>query len=345
MKEFMNKRERLAAVLNGVAPDRPPVSTWRHFTDAEHQGPKPLSEKLLEFQKQYDWDFMKINPRAVYYHEAWGNVYDYAKYNDVIPTRIKTLVERLEDLDKIQPVSGTQGVFAEQLELVKILVDAVGKDCPLFMTVFTPIGILLNLCGMRSLGRYREAEREGSPVIHMIQENGEQVHKALGIIADTIAEYCAALTKEGVDGVFYAALGMARTGYFTQAEWEEFVKPYDVQVLKALRPAKTILHTCGVYSNPEWFLDFPVDVLHWAESATGNPSLTGSDRWLNGVVPMGGVDERLFGQNKPDEIKSLAIQSIHKMAGKPYILAPDCSVSINTLDSEYRAFRASVDEA
>lgn len=344
MRETMSKRERFSAVLSGKVPDRPPISAWRHFTEYEYKGPKVLAGKLMEFQNLYDWDFMKINPRAVYYHEAWGNEYDYSKYNDVVPTRIKTLLSDTADLGKIQPVSGTQGVFSEQLEMVRILVDTMGKELPIFQTVFTPIGILLNLCGMRSLGRYREAEREGSPVIHMIQENGPQVHEAMQAITATIAEYCAALMKEGVDGLFYAALGMSRTGYFTQDEWEEFVKPYDITVLNAARPGKIILHTCGIYSNPEWFADFPIDVLHWAESATGNPPLAGSEAWLQGVVPMGGVDERLFGQDKAEEILPRAQASIRKMVGKPYILSPDCSVSIHTLDSELKAFRASVEE-
>jgi uroporphyrinogen decarboxylase len=342
--ETWNKKKRFEAVMNNKVSDRPLVSAWRHFTEFEHSGPRVLADVLLYFQKTYDWDFIKVNPRAVYYHEAWGNEYDYSIYNDVVPTRIKTLVEDTSDLGKIKQISGREGVFAEQIEMIKMILDGVKNEVPVMQSVFTPIGILLNLCGMRSLGRYRESSREGSPVIRMIQENGNEVHRALDAIARTIADYCDGLVEAGVDGVFYAALGMARSGYFTREEWEEFVKPYDLIVLESLKTVKTIVHTCGIYSNPEWFVDYPVNCIHWAESATGNTTLAGSAAWIKDKVPMGGVDERLFGQNKAQEISKLAKESIKKMSGRPYILAPDCSVSTKTLDNELKALRKAVEE-
>lgn len=340
----MEKRTRFETVLSGAVADRPPVAMWRHFTQYEHSGAKILAEKLLEFQRQYDWDFVKINPRAVYYHEAFGNEYDYSRYNDVVPTCIKKQVNCDADLAKIVQVSGTAGVFAEQIELSKIMMDSVGKDTPVFHTAFTPIGILLNLCGMRSLGRYREAPRQESPLIEMISRNGDLVHQALEAIAKSMAEYCSALvTQAGIDGVFFAALGMARTGYFTKEEWEEFVKPYDLIVLNALKPGKCMLHTCGIAANPQWFTDYPIEMIHWAESATDNPPLKGSDSWLCGKIPMGGVDERLFGEGKESEIEQLARKSIQNMKGKPFILAPDCSVSQKTSHAEFMAMRNAVE--
>jgi uroporphyrinogen decarboxylase len=137
---------------------------------------------------------------------------------------------------------------------------------------------------------------------------------------------------------------MARSGYLTREEWEEFVKPYDLIVLEALKPVRTIVHTCGIRSNPEWFVDYPVNVIHWAESAPGNPTLQGSKAWLGGKIAMGGVDERLFGQDKAEEIRQKARTTIERMKDQPFLLTPDCSVSIKTLDSELAAFRASVEE-
>ncbi len=339
-----SKRDRFNAVLRGELPDRPPISAWRHFPDFEHGGPELLAKAMLDFQFKYDWDYIKLNPRAVYYHEAWGNEYDYTRYNDVIPTRVKTLVQERSDLDLIAEKSGDQGVFAEMLQATRLVVEGTKGQVPVFQTVFTPIGILLNLCGMRSLGRYRESPREGSPVIRMIQEDGARVHRAMKAISRTVASYVQALSETGADGIFYAALGMARTGYFTREEWEEFVRPYDLTVLEALGPMKSMIHTCGIYSNPEWFTDYPVDIIHWASSATGNPPLQGSGAWLKGRVPMGGVDERPFGQDKAEEIARLAEVTLSAMKRQPFLMAPDCSVSVKTLDSELRAFRGSVEQ-
>ena len=89
----------------------------------------------------------------------------------------------------------------------------------------------------------------------------------------------------------------------------------------------------------------PINMIHWASSAVGCPPIWGSKAWLNGKIAMGGVDERPFGQNKAEEIGRLARTTLQKMQNEPFLLAPDCSVSVHTQDDELRAFRASVEES
>lgn len=339
------KRDRFRAVMNGELADRVPVTAYRHHTEFEHSGPRVMADRLLQFQREYDWDVMKINPRAVYYYEAWGNEYDYDHYNDVVPTRTKTLIQDYRDLEKVLVLPGDQGVFAEQLDMCRMIVQDSGGDVPIIQSAFTPIGILLNLCGMRSVGRYRPSPREESPLIELCHDHPDEVKRALKNIAETMADYCAKLITTGIDGVFFACLGMARTGYFTMEEWKEFVEPYDLMVLDALKGSQVIIHTCGVHGNPERFTSWPIDMIHWASSATGCPPIAGSKAWLNGKIAMGGVDERPFGQNKAEEIGQLARTTLKNMQDQPFLLAPDCSVSVHTQDDELRAFRATVEEA
>lgn len=66
------KKERFEAVLNHELADRPPVSAWRHFTENEHSGADLFVETMLKWQNTYDWDYVKLQPRASYYEEAWG---------------------------------------------------------------------------------------------------------------------------------------------------------------------------------------------------------------------------------------------------------------------------------
>lgn len=337
-----SRRERIQAIANGELADRAPVAAWRHFPGHEASAAS-LAQAMLEFQATYDWDYMKVNPRAIYYHEAWGNEYDYSRYNDVLPTLMKHRIHDTHDLHSLQKLPGTVGPFGEQLAALKLIKSQVPEDLPIFQTIFTPIGVLANLCGLRSLGRYREAPREESALIKLLAEDRKGVHAALRAIATTLASYAAAVLETGVDGVFYAALGMARTGYFTRDEWDEFVKPYDLIVLEALKAGVTMLHTCGIYGNPEWFVDYPIHILHWAESATGNPTLRDSTAWIGRKVPMGGVDERLFGTGAAAEIAAKARDAVSVMAGRPFVLAPDCSVAINSQEDELRAFRAAVE--
>ena len=67
----MDKRERVRTALAGGQVDRPPATMWRHFYDQESTA-DGLTQAMLSFQRQYDWDFMKVNPRASYHAEDWG---------------------------------------------------------------------------------------------------------------------------------------------------------------------------------------------------------------------------------------------------------------------------------
>lgn len=338
------KRERVEAVLNGELPDRPPITCYHHFPEFEHGGARLMADTFLKFQQTYDWDYVKMNPRAVYYYEAWGNTYDYNDYQDVVPRRTSNLVHSYEDLEKIEEMTGDEPIWQEQYDTARMVVEGVGKDVPVFAGAFTPIGILLNLCGYRSIGRYRESPREESNLIRLCLEHPKEVHRALKNIANTMAKYCEKMKETGVTGVFYAALGMARTGYFTYEEWEEFCKPYDLIAMEPIRDLPNLVHTCGIYGNPERFVDYPCKVIHWAASAPGNPPMKGSKEWLGDKIAMGGCDERPFGQNKAGLIDLMCQRTLRDMKGQPFLMAPECSVSPKVLEEELIAFRQSVEK-
>lgn len=338
------KKDRVEAVLNGELADRPPVTCYHHFPDKEHSGAEVMADTFLEFQKQYDWDYVKLNPRAVYYYEAWGNTYNFDMYTDVVPMRTSNIIHSYRDLEKVTEMTGEEPIWQEQYETARRVVEGVGPDVPVFAGSFTPIGILLNLCGFRSVGRYRESPREESDLIKMCIAHPQAVHNALKNIARTMAKYNENMKKAGVTGVFYAALGMARTGYFTPREWQEFCKPYDLMSMEPIRDMPNLVHTCGIYGNPDWFTDYPCRAIHWAASAPGNPPMKGSSEWLKGKIAMGGCDERPFGHDKAAEIDELCRQTLTDMKGTPFLMAPECSVSPHVLDEELKVFRESVEK-
>ena len=341
-----SKKERMSAVLNGELADRPPISAWRHFIDTEHSGAKDLADSMIAFHKKYDWDYMKVMPRAVYYEEAWGGEFDYSARDIYIrqlyaPCK-KAPVNSRQDLEKITELSGVDGVFAEQIEAAKLIVDGLDDGAPVFHSIFAPTAIFQKICNINSIGRYRPASREDL-MITLMHEEPELVHRALRNIAYTMAKFVRGLGETGIYGIFYAATGLSRTGYLTEEEWKEFVRPYDMIVLEAMGTMAPMLHACGIYVNPEWFADYPIKILHWPESATGNPSLDSSPAWLGNITPMGGCDERLFGQNKAEEIFAMSKNTQKRMAKIPFVMAPDCSISPFSYDEEIQAFRNSVE--
>jgi uroporphyrinogen decarboxylase len=67
----MNKKERVDAALRGDQVDRIPASMWGHDFEREW-GAQSLAEAMVENFTRYDWDYMKVNPRASYHVEGWG---------------------------------------------------------------------------------------------------------------------------------------------------------------------------------------------------------------------------------------------------------------------------------
>src|SRR5512132_2018739 len=76
-EERMTSRERVWAALRGEPVDRPPISFWGHFYHRESSA-DDLVQATLEFQRDYDWDWIKLNPRKHYHVEPWGVRYRYS---------------------------------------------------------------------------------------------------------------------------------------------------------------------------------------------------------------------------------------------------------------------------
>ena len=59
----LSHRERMEKTISGETPDRAPVALWRHFP-VDDQSADGLAKASSIFQKQYDFDFIKITPSS-----------------------------------------------------------------------------------------------------------------------------------------------------------------------------------------------------------------------------------------------------------------------------------------
>lgn len=333
-------RERFEAIFSGEPADRPLVSAWRHFIEAERD-PAQLARATLDFHREYGWDFVKINPRTTYYAEAWGNEYDYDRYDGVVPVVSRYLIHAPEHLDKVEELDAARPTLREHVEVVRLVREEAGPDVPVLQTVFSPLAVLEYLAGHRTLASNRPAVREATPLPRLFAANPEGVHRALRNIAYTLADYVEELLRAGADGIFYAVLGLARDGYLTEEEYRVFGRPYDHIVLEALGGAPALLHTCGPQAHPERFAYDAVKAVHWADRAPGNPSLAEMRETLRGKALVGGVDESLFAGEDADSVRKQAREAVQSMEGRAFVLAPGCGVPVNATASTLRALRQS----
>ena len=296
------------------------------------------------FTFRWDWDWVKINPRAIYYSEAWGSKYDendYAGY--VIPRKLQDAVTTVDDLAKIVELDPkTNEVFSQQYASAA-KIRAAFTDRAVLQSIFNPLSVLLQLADVPLY----PGDEYATPSLtrdELVFEHAEEAKKALANIANTLAAYAAALVTPaeqggaGLDGIFFALTGTVSEGYFTKEQYAEFGEPYDRVVLDAIKQAnpdaEVLLHTCRAFSNPDWFDDYGVEIVQWDQYLDGNPQI---DAQLK-VVPVGGPSFTDFAQDGDAQVVKTDIDKVIKLReGKPFLLAPSCTVPTPASDQSLKA--------
>ena len=136
----MNKWDRVAAALRGAEVDRVPVSFWGHDYLKEWSA-EGLAEAMLDNYRAYDWDFMKVNPRASYHVEDWGAVLERSSDPDHGPKFREAPVKEPGDWRRLQPLPPDRGVLGEQLAALRLIRDGLKGEAPFVQTIFSPLSI------------------------------------------------------------------------------------------------------------------------------------------------------------------------------------------------------------
>jgi uroporphyrinogen decarboxylase len=324
-----DRRAEFTALLRGGSTRPFLTSAWQHFVGEEYD-PVRFARATVDFTHAWDWDWVKINPRAVYYSEAWGSVYDPDDYAGVVPRLVSPVVTTVGDLAKIRPLDPTTNpALAEHIASARLIRQQL-PDRALLQTVFSPLSVLLQLAGL-PLYPGDVVAGANPPFTHddLLRSDPEGVHAALAAIAQTLADYVAHLLAPveaggaGLDGIFYAVTGTASSGHLDRATFDGFSRPYDRQVLDAVAGGLTVLHTCRADSHPEWFAEERIDALHWDQFLPGNPALDADV----GVTVVGGVNNELFAVGVDrTAVAAQLTATLLAAPDRPFLLAPSCTI-------------------
>jgi uroporphyrinogen decarboxylase len=308
----MSRRERVWAAVHGREVDRPPFWFWHHFRP--HNVPRALAHATLDFFGRFDLDIYKIMPDMPYPFPA-------------------NSIRAPDDWDLPAPLAPTAGNLGRMVETTALVRAMVGPETPVVVTVYSPI---------------TEARRFAGgvePLRAYLHEHPVAVHRALGVIARTLAGYCRELLAAGADGIYYAVQGVAG-GWLSEAEFREFARPYDLEVLAACSAGwLNVVHLHGERDlMAHLACDYPGAVLSWEDRLT---SVRLAD--LRARVPdkavMGGIDER--GAITRGDEAALAAEIRDALAqtdgGRRFILAPGCSVPDDTPEEHLATARALVE--
>lgn len=325
----MNKKERVDAALRGDPVDRVPASMWSHDFEREWN-PQTLAEAMVENFTRYDWDFMKVNPRATYHVEDWKVKVRPSGEKYQPPIIESTPIRSSSDWKKIRPLEPDRGVLGEQLKALQFINHAIGFDAYFVQTIFCPLGVAMYLAGNKP-----------EVVLQTIREDRSAMHSALRVITETFTTYALACLEEGTQGIFYATNGWASKSRLTFDQYREFGEQYDLEFLDAIkgRSKFTILHNCGsnIYFNE--LASYPIHAINWDNTAEGNPDLHAGKMSSDKAV-MGGISEHtLLKGISSDQVQEEVVKAVELTGGRHFLLAPGCAIPPQTPHKNLNAIR------
>ncbi len=329
----MNKKERVDAALRGAWIDRVPASMWGHDFEREWSA-QSLAEAMVENFTHYDWDYMKVNPRASYHVEGWGVRVHPSGEKYKAPVFEDTPIKSSSDWKRIRPLEPDQGALGEQLQALRLINHAMGIDAYFVQTIFCPLGVAKYLVCNKS-----------EPVLQTIREDRAAMHAALRVISETFITHAIACLEQGASGIFYATNGWASEGMLTADQYREFGEQYDLEILDAIKSRSkfNILHNCGTHIYFDLLATYPVHAINWAATVEGNPDLR-EGRLRSGKVVMGGISEKTILKNgEPAQVQEEVARAIELTGGTYFLLAPGCSIPPETPVENLLAIRSSLD--
>ncbi|MGI6079664.1 MAG: uroporphyrinogen decarboxylase family protein [Candidatus Avilachnospira sp.] len=305
----MNRRENTLAAVRGQEPDYIPSGFWLHFPKECFHGDAAV-EAHLKFFEESETDIMKI------------------MNENVIPCSVP--INKPEDWANIPEFDKNSKFIQDQLEITKKIIDKVHDNGIVLLTVH---GIVASAWHAR--GGTDGYETGSSFLTEHLRANPKAVAQAYDRISDALVTLTEEALKIGVDGIYYAALG-GESYLYTDEEFEEFVKPYDLKILNAAakRPAFNILHVCKDRLNLNRYKDYPTDVVNWGVYEQ-NPSLEEGRELFGDAAILGGLDDRagVLVDGTEEEIRAEVHSVIKRMGRHKFLLGADCTLPTD-IDTE-----------
>ena len=339
MAAELSHRERVERALKREEIDRIPVSMWRHFYDKESSA-QGLAEAMLAFQRKFEWDFMKVNPRASYHAEGWGDgsEKDRERLKMISLSQIpfpdmQAPVQKPEDWAKIEPLPIDEGALAEQLESLELISAGLNNQVPFIMTVFNPLSVAGYLVSSLDV------------LLDDLRNHPDKVMPALEAITDTFIRFSRACLDRGASGLLLATCAWATKDRLTVAEYNSYARPYDIKLLNSLEDAEfNLLHVCRDNNMLETLGDYPVQAFNWDTRGKGNPTLEAGKTLVHEKFVVGGLPHReVLMSTSPTELHTITRELAHVMGSTGWALGAGCTYSPEASEENIVAIRSAVE--
>lgn len=324
----LSHRERMEICLAGEIADRPPVALWRHFP-VDDQSPDGLAAAVANFQRTFDFDFIKVTPASSYCIKDWG-VKDFWRGNpEGTRDYEEPVIRDFSDWEKLEVLNPLKGGLGQMLECLNLIVKEFSKTTPVIQTIFSPLSQAKNLVGKENL-------------LYHMRACPEALKAGLEIITQSTLSFIEELKMTGIDGIFYA-VQHAQYSALSIAEFQTFGRFYDLQILEAARSFwLNVGHIHGDHILFDQICDYPVQVMNWHDQQTF-PSLSEAQKQIKGVVCGGLKQWETMVLGTPETVYQESRNAIDQTDGKRFILGTGCVIPITAPYGNILAARRAVE--
>jgi uroporphyrinogen decarboxylase len=323
-----SKRRRLEAAIAGEKPDRLPVSLWRHWP-GDDQDAEALAAAHLRWQRNYDWDLLKVGPASSYSVADWGVEERWVGH--IEGTRQCTFypVQNAGDWEKLEPLDPGSGMLATQIEALRLVGEGLEEDVPFIATIFSPLSQAKHLAG-------------GERMLCHLRSDPNSFRKGLEAITESTIRYIEAAKKTGISGIFYA-VQHARYSLMSRQEFADFGRMYDLRILESA--GDLWLNMAHIHSSQIMFdmvSDYPVQMVNWHDRETGFSLADGLEQ-ISGAAS-GGIDHWTIHQESPEAALIEARDAYEQTNGRRLLLGTGCVIMVTTPTRNLRALREFVED-
>lgn len=316
----MKPIERIEALLEGKRLDTPAMNLWKHFPPYD-EDPKELVRKTIQFQERFNWDFVKVTYQGLFSIQDWGSKIKWPERDSQWPNTCSKVgvvtdfsIKEENDWKNINVLPMDKGSMADSILAAKEIVKRFKGEAPVVVTVFNPLTTAIKMSGDKMFDHMRK--------------NPDVFKKGLETIMETTIRYVEELVHIGADGIFFANQ-LGSYDKMSLKEYEEFGRPYDLQILDVVKDKMwfNIMHMHGADPMFELMEKYPVQAINWHDRLV-NVSLKDGRRMSDKIL-IGGVDEfKILNDANEEELLAHLEDALEQVADRRIILGPGCCVPL-----------------
>ena len=323
MPDRMSKTERVLAATRGQAVDRVPVSAWWHDFAREWSA-EDLAGRPLEQYRKYDWDFIKVNPRASYFAEDWGAKYAAARGPPAGPHRAGVSLRRTCTASSRWTA---RGVWRRATRSARLIADGLSGEAPFIQTIFSPLAMMSRITGSTKYVQRLMRENRRRAAGRARRRSRRRSRHTRGRASTPAPRASSSRPSSG-----------ARRTSSPCEDYERFCRPFDLRVLDAVQGAPfNVFHVCRANNHLMRAPGLSGRRFPLGRHAEGNPRFA-EIAVEDGRPSMGGVShEATMLPARPTKSLARRAPRSARRAGRRFLLAPGCSIDPTTPEANLRA--------